>query len=138
MLITHKVERKADKLRVTVEVPLASVITHLCEAAKRLDDPLYRHISAYLMAHIPDDLWDVAGLLHTEGEEGHVKWFDDRKGFGFIRTYDRQDIFVHHGQIAGEGYRTLEQGQKVRFKRRFLQREGREIVEAIDVEAITE
>jgi CspA family cold shock protein len=78
------------------------------------------------------------GILHEEGEVGHVKWFDDRRGFGFIRTYDRQDIFVHHSQLAGEGYRTVEQGQRVRFKRRFVRREGAEVLEAIDVEPVTE
>jgi CspA family cold shock protein len=138
MYLTHKVEHKGDKLRVTVEIPLADVIAHQCEASERMDDPLYRHVMSYLLQRIPDDIWEVAGILHEEGEVGHVKWFDDRRGFGFIRTYDRQDIFVHHSQLAGEGYRTVEQGQRVRFKRRFVRREGAEVLEAIDVEPVTE
>lgn len=136
MIITHRIERKADKLRVTLELPLADIIAHLCENPDRLQDPMYRRVVAYLLQRVPDDLWDVAAILHEEGEVGHVKWFDDRKGYGFIRTYDKQDVFVHHAQIAGEGYRTLEQGQQVRFKRRFVSREGTEVIEAVDVEPV--
>jgi cold shock protein len=137
MLLSHKVEHKGDKLRVTLEVPLADVIAHLAAAPERMEDPLYRHVISYLLQRVADDIWDVAEILHAEGEVGHVKWFDDRKGFGFIRTFDKQDVFVHHSQINGEGYRTVEQGQKVRFKRRFVKREGQGVIEAIDVEPLT-
>ena len=44
---------------------------------------------------------------------GHVKWFNDRKGFGFIVLDDGIEIFVHYSGIAGEGYKTLKQGQRV-------------------------
>lgn len=47
---------------------------------------------------------------------GTVKWFNDQKGFGFItRDGDRIDFFVHFRQIVGDGYRTLQNGQKVTF-----------------------
>jgi CspA family cold shock protein len=46
---------------------------------------------------------------------GTVKWFNDAKGFGFIRLDDGADIFVHYSQISGEGFRTLEEGQPVEF-----------------------
>lgn len=48
-------------------------------------------------------------------EEGTVKWFDERKGFGFIERQDGQDVFVHYSDIEGEGFRTLEDNQKVLF-----------------------
>ena len=47
--------------------------------------------------------------------EGTVKWFNPRKGYGFITTEDGQDIFVHYADIAGEGYRTLVEGDQVSF-----------------------
>lgn len=48
---------------------------------------------------------------------GRVKWFDPRKGYGFIELEDGSgDVFVHFSDIIGEGYRTLEEGQKVRFE----------------------
>jgi len=47
--------------------------------------------------------------------DGIVKWFDASKGYGFITTQDGSDVFVHYTAIPGEGYRTLNQGEKVRF-----------------------
>jgi len=48
---------------------------------------------------------------------GTVKWFDSKKGFGFITRDDNgQDIFVHFSAIQGSGFRNLEEGQKVRFE----------------------
>lgn len=46
---------------------------------------------------------------------GTVKWFNAEKGFGFIEKEDGSDVFVHFSGIAGEGYKTLEEGQKVDF-----------------------
>jgi len=48
-------------------------------------------------------------------ENGTVKWFNAEKGFGFIEREDGSDVFVHFSGIAGEGYKTLEEGQKVDF-----------------------
>jgi CspA family cold shock protein len=48
--------------------------------------------------------------------KGTVKWFSDAKGYGFISQADGPDVFVHHSNIAGEGYRTLEEGQEVEFE----------------------
>lgn len=49
-------------------------------------------------------------------EMGTVKWFDNAKGFGFIqRGAGQEDVFVHFRQIKGDGYRTLQEGQKVEF-----------------------
>ena len=47
--------------------------------------------------------------------EGKVKWFNQRKGYGFIATEDGRDIFVHYASISGDGYRTLVEGDAVNF-----------------------
>lgn len=48
---------------------------------------------------------------------GTVKWFNDKKGFGFITPEGGgDDLFVHHTNITAEGYRTLQEGQKVEFE----------------------
>lgn len=46
---------------------------------------------------------------------GTVKWFDDTKGYGFIQTEQGSDVFVHHSAIMGMGFKTLSEGQKVKF-----------------------
>ena len=47
---------------------------------------------------------------------GTVTWFSDSKGYGFISQTDGPDGFVHHSNISGEGFRTLEEGQEVEFE----------------------
>jgi len=46
---------------------------------------------------------------------GKVKWFDDKKGYGFITAEDGKDVFVHHSGIESEGSKSLNQGDKVEF-----------------------
>jgi CspA family cold shock protein len=46
---------------------------------------------------------------------GKVKWWDNKKGFGFIAQDSGQDVFVHHTSIVGQGYKTLNQGEEVLF-----------------------
>lgn len=46
---------------------------------------------------------------------GKVKWFSNQKGYGFIEQENGEDVFVHFSAIQGEGYKTLEEGQKVQF-----------------------
>lgn len=48
--------------------------------------------------------------------KGTVKWFDSQKGYGFISPENGDDVFVHHTAINGEGYKNLEDGQKVEFE----------------------
>jgi CspA family cold shock protein len=48
-------------------------------------------------------------------EEGTVKWFDDRKGFGFVGRENGEDVFVHFSNVNMEGFKSLEQGDKVSF-----------------------
>ncbi|MFH1717234.1 MAG: cold shock domain-containing protein [Planctomycetota bacterium] len=47
--------------------------------------------------------------------DGTVKWFNPRKGYGFIATTDGRDIFVHYSSISGDGYKTLVEGDPVSF-----------------------
>ena len=47
--------------------------------------------------------------------KGTVKWFDDDKGFGFIEREDGEDAFARYSEIAGEGYKSLSDGQEVTF-----------------------
>ncbi len=50
-----------------------------------------------------------------ETKTGSVKWFNDAKGFGFIATDDNEDVFIHHSEIQGEGFKSLEEDQRVEF-----------------------
>lgn len=51
----------------------------------------------------------------AERETGTVKWFNAAKGYGFIQRDQGEDIFVHYSEIVGEGYRSLDEGQRVEF-----------------------
>lgn len=62
-------------------------------------------------------------------EEGTVKWFDDRKGYGFIERENGEDVFVHFSNIGGEGFKSLEQGEKVSFE----VQEGERGLQAVNV-----
>jgi len=48
--------------------------------------------------------------------EGKVKWFNERKGFGFIESDEGQDVFVHFSAIQDNGFKTLQEGQRVSFE----------------------
>ena len=48
--------------------------------------------------------------------EGTVKWFNDKKGFGFIIADTGKDVFVHHSAILGDGFKTLREGEAVEFE----------------------
>jgi CspA family cold shock protein len=47
--------------------------------------------------------------------EGTVKWFNESKGFGFVTREGGPDVFVHHSEIRGEGFKTLNEGDRVSF-----------------------
>ncbi len=103
-------------LRVSVRKQLVCV---------QIDFPLDQMVDEYpvfLTDGIRDDIeYQVSKymeLLKTQKELGSVKWFDDKKGFGFLST-NTGDLFVHWRGIAGgDEYKTLEAGQRVRFFRR--------------------
>jgi cold shock protein len=48
--------------------------------------------------------------------QGTVKWFNADKGYGFVEVDDGKDVFVHYSAIQGDGYRSLDQGQRVEFE----------------------
>jgi cold shock protein len=54
--------------------------------------------------------------IKGERMEGKVKWFNEKKGFGFIERDDGDDVFVHFSAITGNGFRTLTEGQRVQFE----------------------
>jgi CspA family cold shock protein len=60
-------------------------------------------------------------MVGTPGKEeiavatGTVKWFSSQKGYGFISQENGPDVFVHHSAIQGEGFKSLEENQKVEF-----------------------
>ena len=65
---------------------------------------------------------------------GTVKWFNDSKGYGFITPDEgSKDLFVHHSNIAGEGFKSLTEGARVEFE----QREGAKGPEAINVTLVS-
>jgi len=48
--------------------------------------------------------------------KGTVKWFNDRKGYGFITPESGEDLFVHYSSISGDGFKTLNEGEMVEFE----------------------
>jgi CspA family cold shock protein len=54
-------------------------------------------------------------LTKADAMQGTVKNFNNEKGFGFISREGGQDVFVHHSNIAGEGFKSLSEGQQVEF-----------------------
>jgi cold shock protein len=55
------------------------------------------------------------GTWREKMAEGTVKWFNDSKGFGFIEQDNGPDVFVHFSQIQGDGFKSLAEGDRVRF-----------------------
>jgi CspA family cold shock protein len=51
----------------------------------------------------------------SEKQQGTVKWFNGSKGYGFIERENGEDLFVHYNSIVGDGYRNLDEGQRVEF-----------------------
>lgn len=57
-------------------------------------------------------------MMLSDTLTGTVKWFNNAKGWGFIKQETGPDVFVHYSQIAGDGFRTLHEGDVVRFVRK--------------------
>ena len=64
--------------------------------------------------------------------EGTVKWFNEKKGFGFITTEDGEDVFVHYSEIEQEGFKNLAENQRVSFEIK----EGPKGLQAIHVKVV--
>jgi cold shock protein len=58
---------------------------------------------------------DIRSTKSIDNAEGRVKWFDPKKGFGFIMGPEEQDVFTHYTRIEGDGFRALEDGALVRY-----------------------
>lgn len=82
--------------------------------------PSHRWITDAPLVFIPFLLLAIMLLptprLPQRGERGTVKWFDAKKGFGFIVRENGEEIFVHYRAIRGDGHRALKDGQPVRFR----------------------
>ena len=63
---------------------------------------------------------------------GRVKWFDEKKGFGFIEREEGNDVFVHFKAITGDGYKSLTEGQEVSFE----VEQGQKGPQAVNVAAV--
>ena len=79
----------------------------------------------------PSERTQPSAAVTESGQTGKVRFFDARKGYGFITREGRPDLFVHHSNIAGEGFRSLEGGQDVAFDLK----DGRKGPEACNVQA---
>jgi len=66
--------------------------------------------------------------------QGRVKWFDNRKGYGFIERENEEDVFVHYRNIPGDGFKTLKDGELVEFEIE----KGDKGLHALDVHCVTE
>ena len=58
----------------------------------------------------------MSEVVPQEVAMGKVKWFSDQKGYGFIARGESQDVFVHYSQIQMDGFRTLHEGDEVRYE----------------------
>jgi CspA family cold shock protein len=76
---------------------------------------------------------EMGFCIMAEREVGTVKWFNDAKGFGFIIRDAGDDVFVHFSAIRGDGYRSLNEGQKVSFS----PVKGQKGFQAEDVEVVS-
>ena len=76
-------------------------------------------ISFFLMAFFYAQSRTSSRILTKGGmgmPEGQVKWFNEKKGYGFIKQDDGKDLFFHYTAIQGDGLKSLKEGQKVRFE----------------------
>ena len=53
--------------------------------------------------------------MEVDTRKGTVKWFNNQKGYGFISDENGKDVFVHYSGLAGDGFKSLDEGQKVEF-----------------------
>jgi CspA family cold shock protein len=72
------------------------------------------------LGHLPGRSAVSGNILQKEhlfmSQEGTVKWFNEKKGFGFIEQQSGDDVFVHFSAISGNGFKTLREGDRVSFE----------------------
>lgn len=61
-------------------------------------------------------MWAVRSVSRAVKMEGRIKWFNNSKGYGFIGRENGPDVFVQYSGIVGDGYRTLQEGDRVSFE----------------------
>jgi cold shock CspA family protein len=132
-VLKHTIERTADGLRVQLDIDLPEAVAYFRDTAKW--HAYEARIAAYLK-NIERDIKELIPVLAQDAEIGVVKWWNESLGSGFIRGYDKVDIFVHHRAIAGNGFKNLTPGDQVSFKRQWSKRVGKESYEAVEVEPI--
>lgn len=123
-MIRHSIETKGPSLEVTVDLALGELLV-----AVTGDRGTYEQMLRDYFERVVQEVIQTAVTLSTEPEYGEVKWFDESKGYGYIRSVDRTEVFVHWRGIEGDGFKTLESGQRVKFVRR----QGSRSEEAIHV-----
>lgn len=128
-MIQHELDRKRDQVVVTLRLDLGEAVAHILDPERA---PAYKARLREYLARVETNILVSLDVLSQEAEVGEVKFFRDDRGYGFIRGYDQQDIFVHRRQIRMDGFKTLKPNQRVRFKRSW----GRETFEALDVELL--
>jgi superfamily II DNA/RNA helicase/cold shock CspA family protein len=103
-------------MRAGFDTPDADALASLTPDAVRRRERTGRSSSAQVSAQV--SAGTVTDTLAVAGEwpSGTIKWFDARKGFGFIEREGNSDVFVHFSAIEGSGYRRLEEGQQVEFE----------------------
>jgi len=70
----------------------------------------------YLNCFFDAQWWKIKKGGEKALAEGKVKWFNEKKGFGFIENDEGGDVFVHYSAIQGSGFKTLYEGQRIRFE----------------------
>lgn len=76
----------------------------------------------------------ISGFTMSEKKTGFVKWFDYKKGFGFITTDEEEDVFVHFSNILMDGFKKLDMGDQVEFE--LKESENEKGPEALNVKVI--
>ena len=123
-MIRHSIETKGRVLEVTMSLDLADALS-----PGDGTQPVYAEVLREYVERVCREVLETLQTLRTEPEYGEVKWFSEEKGYGFIRSVDETEVFVHWRGIDGDGFKTLESGQRVRFVRR----QGARSEEAIHV-----
>src|SRR5208283_4643373 len=116
-LITRQVSRGGPVLTPTAktkQVCLPNPCYTLCN--RRIRSEVLACSGYRLLATLPHCVRTVIQYQRSNTmETGTVKWFNDAKGFGFLSRENGEDVFVHHTAIQSNGFRSLQEGQKVQF-----------------------